>query len=189
MADEVAAQTYAANDLSRAFLQPGIADAVKHGCDIVNPIFAKLPVYLQNIGFKEPDSYVMGPHSFTYGRPLWEHLEAEPRRSKIFDKVMMAFKQNRENFVDIFPWAKETQLQLPEDEVFFVDVAGGIGHRAKDLKTRYPSLPGRVILQDLPHVLPSSTLEPEVLAGLQGCGIELMPHDIFTPQVVIGLLP
>ncbi|KAL8821168.1 MAG: hypothetical protein Q9191_007364 [Dirinaria sp. TL-2023a] len=111
MVDEVDVDTYAANDLTRALLKPGIGDANTHGCDNVNPIFTKLPDYLNQTSWVNPDTYTMGPHVFTWGKPLYKRLQSEPSKSALFNKIMSGFKQNRENWVDIFPF-EEKQKEL-----------------------------------------------------------------------------
>ena len=59
----------------------------------------------------------------------------------------------------------------------FVDVGGGVGHQCLALVTRFPSLKGRVILQDLPAVLARA-------APLKG--VDFMAHDFWTEQPVQG---
>lgn len=140
---------------------------------------------MSNTSFQEPDSYILGPHTFAFGRPLWKRLELEPRRSKVFDQFMMAFKKNRDNWVDIFPFNPEAEKLAP-DQVLIVDVAGGIGHRVKDFKNKYPQASGRALLQDLAHVIPSIDSNPEVRAGLKGCGVEVMEYNYSKIQPIHG---
>ena len=61
--------------------------------------------------------------------------------------------------------------------VFLVDVAGNKGHDISSLRTRFPDLPGRLVLQDLPQTF--EDLPPLV-------DIEVMPHDMFTEQPIKG---
>lgn len=97
----------------------------------------------------------------------------------------MAFKKNRDNWVDIFPFNPEAE-KLGPDQVLIVDVAGGIGHRVKDFKNKYPQASGRALLQDLAHVIPSMDSNPEVLAGLTGCGVEVMEYNYSKIQPIHG---
>ena len=60
-----------------------------------------------------------------------------------------------------------------------VDIGGGVGHQCKDLKARYPSLPGEVVVQDLQC---AKDLE------LAGNGIRGMAYDFFEAQPVRGEL-
>jgi hypothetical protein len=105
----------------------------------------------------------------------------------MFDKMMMAFKKNRESFVDIFPFqqrAAEAGSALGADQVLIIDIAGGIGHRLKEFRAKHSNIPGRALLQDLPHVLPTEKSNPVVHAGLVQHDIEMMAHDIFTTQPI-----
>lgn len=64
------------------------------------------------------------------------------------------------------------------DEVFLVDVGGNKGHDLEEFKTKWPEVPGRLILQDQPHVLAEiKSLNP---------AIEVTPHDFFKEQPVKG---
>ncbi|PQE03140.1 O-methyl transferase B protein [Rutstroemia sp. NJR-2017a BBW] len=56
-------------------------------------------------------------------------------------------------------------------------MGGSIGHQCANLKAKYPSLPGRVILQDLPHT---------IATALPTTGVENIAHDIFEPQPIKG---
>ena len=60
-----------------------------------------------------------------------------------------------------------------------VDIAGGIGGELGAFAARYPSAPGKLILQDLPETIANS--KPTLSSA-----ITPMAHDIFTPQPVIG---
>jgi hypothetical protein len=66
---------------------------------------------------------------------------------------------------------------LDPDSVTLVDIGGGRGQFIEALTDANPTLPGRLILQDLPAVIDS--LEKSSL------GFEAMVHDFFTPQPVI----
>lgn len=63
------------------------------------------------------------------------------------------------------------------DSVLYVNIGGGIGHQCKQLKDKYPDLPGRVILQDLPHSIANALDTP---------GVENMGHNFFEPQPIHG---
>lgn len=59
----------------------------------------------------------------------------------------------------------------------YVNIGGGIGHQCAQFRERYPDVPGRVVLQDLPH---------SIAAALPTPGVENMAHDFFEPQPVEG---
>lgn len=66
-----------------------------------------------------------------------------------------------------------------KDAVLLVDVGGGLGQVVEKFRQRYPSLPGRLILQERPVVI-------QKVLGKIHRDIEPMEHDYFTPQPVIG---
>jgi hypothetical protein len=63
-------------------------------------------------------------------------------------------------------------------EILIVDIGGGEGAYLHAFNHKFPDIPGRRILQDLPHVLDTVTDIPEKT--------ELMAHDFFTAQPVKG---
>lgn len=68
---------------------------------------------------------------------------------------------------------------ISNDDVLLVDMGGSIGKHLAEFKSKWPDLPGRLILQD----------SPDVVASAEGLheAIEVMPHDLFTPQPVQGM--
>ena len=59
----------------------------------------------------------------------------------------------------------------------YVDMGGGMGHQCAQFKERFPNVPGRVILQDLPQSIENALPRP---------GVEKMVHNFFEPQPVKG---
>jgi len=82
-------------------------------------------------------------------------------------------------WLSVYPIQQETKGWNPEAPVF-VDIGGGIGHQCAGLKAKYPELPGRVILQDLPNCLKDALTTP---------GVENMVHDITHPEPIKGKSP
>jgi hypothetical protein len=65
------------------------------------------------------------------------------------------------------------------EEVFIVDVGGNKGHDLEEFKSKWPNSPGRLILQDQPHVLKEITTLNRA--------VEPMVHDFYTPQPIKGM--
>lgn len=63
------------------------------------------------------------------------------------------------------------------DAAFLVDVGGGKGHDLESLKSKFPTLPGRLIPQDVPEIINLTNLSQ---------GLEATIHDFNTPQPVQG---
>jgi demethylsterigmatocystin 6-O-methyltransferase len=63
------------------------------------------------------------------------------------------------------------------DRVLFVDVGGGMGHQCLRLRERFPNLPGRVIVQDMPITI-------ERISKPMPHGVEAMAHSFDDPQPI-----
>lgn len=100
---------------------------------------------------------------------------------QIFNSYMAAYRAGKTSWLD--PGFYPVQERLADEwnpdhsDVLLVDVGGGLGHDLRDLRERYPALPGNLVLQDRAEVL--SQLSPTE-------HFEAMSHDFFTPQPVKG---
>jgi demethylsterigmatocystin 6-O-methyltransferase len=63
------------------------------------------------------------------------------------------------------------------DKAIFVDIGAGLGQACIQFKEKYPNLPGRIVLQELPPFI--QTMNPIDR-------VELMAHNFLTPQPVQG---
>ena len=94
---------------------------------------------------------------------------------------MTVQRRDRANWLDFYPLNQLAYgFSKAEDAVLLVDVGGGRGHEIQEINTRYPALPGRMILQDLQGTIGQVRPEP---------GMEVMAHDFFTPQPIRGEPP
>ena len=64
-----------------------------------------------------------------------------------------------------------------EETILFVDVGGNIGDVCVDVRKKVPNARGRIINQDLPHVVKNTIQFP---------GVEKSAHDFWTPQAIKG---
>ena len=86
--------------------------------------------------------------------------------------------QRVDHWVDSYPVEKEVESFAPSPEKhILVDVGGGFGQQAIAFRNRYPNIPGRIVVQDIPETLAGATPVP---------GIEFAAHDFFQPQPVRG---
>lgn len=107
-----------------------------------------------------------------------------------FNQAMTVVKRHgRCPLVEKYPLVERLRDRLPQtdDEVLIVDVGGGLGYYLQQFREDELSKPrGRLILQDLPHVLPTVEHEPAIYADLEEKHIETMAYDFFTPQPIHG---
>ena len=90
------------------------------------------------------------------------------------------FNDGREDWLDFYA-VKERLIvgaNTSNDDVAMVDIGGGDGCQTKAFRKRFSMLPGRYIVQDLPHVLPKDKV------GIDG--IEFMAHNFMTEQPIKG---
>lgn len=142
-----------------------------------------MPEYFARGGFTCPRDARDGPFQYAFGTEMsfFEFLHSQPQRMETFNTYQTGNRGSRKHWVDWYPINEE--LLSPwtaagRGQPFLVDMGGGKGRDLKRLIASFPELVGRVILQDLPATIAS--------VRLQDCGIETMPHDIFTRQPVRG---
>lgn len=82
------------------------------------------------------------------------------------------------SWLSIYPVHEATQGLTDPQRPLYVNVGGGIGHQCAQFREKYPNIPGRVILQDLPVTVERALPIP---------GVENMAHDFFEPQPIKGM--
>lgn len=152
------------------------------------------PSFFKQLQFRNPtDSReTVFSHAFHTGRDLdyFEWMAANPDEGAIFNSAMGALE-----IFGLMTIGRNLDLKrilhldsegrpstsLDDNGVLIVDVGGGKGHVLKSIVDSHPGLRGRLILQDLPNVLPSK----EELKDYPM--IETMAQDFFTPQPELGM--
>ena len=147
------------------------------------PCYQSLPSYLKDTNYQNPldatNSAFHRAHNTDLSVPEW-FLNHPANHNSVF-QWMTGQRVGQRIWLDVFPFESELFFRLSQPTTpVFVDVGGATGHQCAALVSKFPQLKGRVILQDLPEVLQRAVpIE----------GVELMPHDFWTPQPVKGNLP
>lgn len=143
------------------------------------PCFQKLPQFLVDTKYQNPSDAVNTPfqraHNTDQAPFVW--ILEHPFNFASFVQWMTTQREGQPTWLDVFPVEEMLGHNAGPETPLFVDVGGGIGHQCAALKSRFPSLPGRVILQDLPQTLPQAIPTP---------GVEATAHDFWTPQPIKG---
>ncbi|KAH7303702.1 S-adenosyl-L-methionine-dependent methyltransferase [Rhexocercosporidium sp. MPI-PUGE-AT-0058] len=141
--------------------------------DIIPSIMA-MPRTLKEHHYKTPTKETGTPYKWAHGEELWTWLGSHPDRA--MNMVAGMRSHNAGNVSgDAYPWGVELgKLDLKDEDIAIVDVAGGQGHIMEEIRKRNLELKGRFIVQDLPSTFEAVTGPPE--------GVEFMPHDMFAPQ-------
>ncbi|PWY64783.1 S-adenosyl-L-methionine-dependent methyltransferase [Aspergillus sclerotioniger CBS 115572] len=174
---------YACNNFSHTLAHTKYADSFPVFMDCFYPTIFAIPKFLQQTNYRNPTNnhhspFQLGIHTT---HTFFEALADNPVLSAQFNNHMSIYHKGRTSWMDpgFYP---VDQLQgdcpLGKEDIFLVDVGGGKGHDLNELCTKWPTIPGRLILQDLPAVIAEATdLHPS---------IECMAHDFFTEQPVKG---
>ncbi len=151
--------------------------------EFLTPGWLAIPSFLQENKWQNPtnptDTPIVKAYNRLDGAHVWEILSLSPHLHA-FNTYMATFNEGHRDWTEFYPVLKRLGEGARDDvdAVMMVDVGGGLGHQALNLKRNYPQLPGKFIVQDLPQALPDP--RPE--------GIEYMAHDFTTEQPVKGEL-
>ncbi|KAJ6102110.1 hypothetical protein N7486_004537, partial [Penicillium sp. IBT 16267x] len=109
--------------------------------------------------------------------PLSAAMIHGPYYQQAFNNTTMAmsFRRRGKDWFDVFPVADRLRVPGSADPLL-VDIGGGQGEDLKKFKTRFPTMPGKLFLQDLPAVAQGAQDLP--------AGIEVQSHDFFQVQPV-----
>ena len=103
---------------------------------------------------------------------MWfaEHL----KNAGYFNNYMLHRRKGMATWLDVYLVEDETR-GWKSDAPCFVDISGNMGYLCAELRSRYPKLPGQIILQDLSYSISQALSTP---------GVENMVHNIYQPQPI-----
>ncbi|KAL4917423.1 S-adenosyl-L-methionine-dependent methyltransferase [Aspergillus aurantiobrunneus] len=174
---ETGPQEYTSSAFTDVFVNPDAAGAIAQLFDISGPCTQILPDYLAASGYKEIVSNKECPFqpAFRTEQTMFEWMPQHPKHMKSLGHLMAL--QRPVVWVDHFPVLEQLGDFPRPDKALMVDVGGGYGQQSKALRAKFPDLPGKVIVQDL----------PQTLAGAPPAeGVDFEVHNFFDPQPVHG---
>lgn len=142
------------------------------------PQYQALPAFLKKTGYKNPTDEVNTVFQDAWNTKLhgFEWFADHPENLAYFNEFMASRRQPELSWLTVYPLTEQAKDCDPSRPVY-VNIGGGIGHQCAEFKEKFPNLPGRVILQDMPHSIAKALPTP---------GVENMVHDFFTPQPIKG---
>lgn len=183
--DEAGPDTYVANDTTRCIASPGAQGTIEDTFQIVRVVSA-LPDFLRETNYVNPTDKDKSAWKYAYKteQHFFEYVNSPGRERKLEAFCNhMEFKTVGLKWYEV-PGIVEAAFgdaKVGKHDVLVVDVGGNGGHDLIGFHRAHPSMPGRLILQDLPAIIQS--LDSAALAEQ---GIEVMGHDFFTPQPIHG---
>ncbi|KAJ5586842.1 uncharacterized protein N7459_002607 [Penicillium hispanicum] len=181
--NQIDAQTFKPSTLTMVMADPTMEATTRACFEIGNLCTSKAPEFFRRNNNQFPASAKDTPFQLGFNTDLsyFEWLGQNPELAKDFQQWMTMKQKVTPNWVDWF----DIQQHIIDgfkgefsDNVLLVDIGGGEGHYTRNFKEKFPTAPGRLILQDLPQVISAIESPPP--------GVELTTHDFFTPQPVKG---
>jgi hypothetical protein len=116
------------------------------------------------------------------GASVWDFYNQNLEASAIFDTAMSIQEKFPPEMAPPYPFLENTEaLKNDSDAVTLVDVGGGAGQAIGIIKQKFPNVPGKFILQDLPK-----SIEGLAPGRAKELGFEPMVHNFFEPQPIKG---
>lgn len=146
------------------------------------PSFRGMPDWTKATGYQSPKTEIDGPFQYAWKSkmPFFPWLEAHPPNVTNFAQFMSAYREGKPSWFDsgFYPVTERLfeGFDANYSDVLLIDVGGGRGHDLLGFAARYPSHPGRIMLQD----------QAAVVAAIEVAAPPFEPqvHDFFTPQQV-----
>ncbi|KAJ5102501.1 hypothetical protein N7532_003030 [Penicillium argentinense] len=175
----LATEVYRANEKTVALTQPIGRDGVPCIYDLTVPTLSKLSEYLRVHDYCNPQEYARSPMQWTVGQSQFEWLASHKRQQTLFNSYMASRRQGQPMWFDTYPVERLLGHAMPYgDTPFVVDIGGNQGHDLSRFRQKYPHLPGKLVLQDLPKVVDG--------VSCRDSGIEVMGYSFFDPQPIQG---
>lgn len=169
---------YSANHVTRNLAESVVEAGLSHFFSTAAPQYQALPAYLQENGYKNPidDTKTAFQVAFNTSLGSYAWFASHPTHLAQFNAYMALRREPDITWLSVYPVATEA-ADWSAEKSLYVNIGGGIGHQCAQFKEKYPTLQGRIVLQDLPH---------SVAQALRTPGVENIAHDMFEPQPVLG---
>ncbi|KAF1966704.1 o-methyltransferas-like protein [Bimuria novae-zelandiae CBS 107.79] len=176
---ETAKDEFTANHTTRNLSVSNIQAGLIFCNDILGPSFQAIPSFLAERKYKNPTELLDTPFHKAWKTvdSMYTWLDKRPRETAVFNQFMHAQRSSVKNCFSFLALYEECRDWSSGRGAVFVDVGGGTGQQCKALREKFPDLPGKVVLQDLPTMVAKA----EALEG-----VEAMAYDFFTPQPIKG---
>ncbi|KFY89855.1 hypothetical protein V500_05419 [Pseudogymnoascus sp. VKM F-4518 (FW-2643)] len=183
--DEAGPDTYVANDTTRCIASSGAQGTIEDTFQVVRVVSA-FPDFLRETNYVNPTDKDKSAWKYAYKteQHFFEYVNS-PGRERNLEAFCnhMEFKTVGLKWYEV-PGIMEAAFgdaKVRKQDVLLLDVGGNGGHDLIGFHKEHPSMPGRLILQDLPAIIQSLDS-----AALSQQGIEVIGHDFFTPQPIHG---
>jgi demethylsterigmatocystin 6-O-methyltransferase len=175
---EISKNVFSANRTTRIFANQDVIGAAPHLYKFHSPVAQVLPAYLKEQGYREITGSKKLPFHKVMNTDLepFEWMKQDDEQMKALGHIMVLDSVN--SWASYYPVEQVVGTFEPaEDSALLVDIGGGFGKHSVAFKEKFPGVPGRVVVQDVPSTL---AYAPQVE------GIEFHAHDFFLQQPIRG---
>ncbi|KAH8701259.1 O-methyltransferase-domain-containing protein [Phaeosphaeriaceae sp. PMI808] len=157
-------------------------NSVRNCGKFLDPTFQEIPDFLRSTKYQNPVDSKNTAIQKAFNQEnssMFEIMSDKPAAAQGLGVLLNTWADGHMFLHQMYP-VKESLVESfdrSSSPVFFVDVGGATGQKAITLKESLPSVPGNIIVQDLPVYIKQA---PNV------DGVEFMEHDFFTEQPVKG---
>lgn len=181
LVDQVSKDAFKANHASRNMTAKVAESGLRHYFYTCCPEYFALPDHLKRTGYRNAgdETQTAWHDAFKTDKGPFTWFADKPDNMSYFNDYMAFRREPELGWLSVYPVREQVPESWPADRPLYVNIGGNIGHQCAEFRDKFPAdvLPGRVILQDLPH---------SIAAALATPGVENMVHDFFKPQPVRG---
>ncbi|KAI1133929.1 S-adenosyl-L-methionine-dependent methyltransferase [Hypoxylon sp. FL0543] len=169
---------YVANHVTHNLSDRAVEAGISHYFSTAAPPAQSLPSFVEQTGYRNPvtETHTAFKLAFHTDLNAYAWLGQNPAQLNHFNTYMALRRKPDSTWLSVYPVAAEAS-GWPSEKPLYVNIGGGVGHQCAQFREKYPNLPGRVVLQDLPH---------SVAQALPTPGVENMAHNMLEPQPVVG---
>jgi hypothetical protein len=140
--------------------------------------YAAIPTFLAKTNYRNVEDHKDGPfqEGFKTKESLFEWYQHQQDNLEYFMRWLPKHR-GRKTWVDTALVQEIVSKQELDGTVLFVDIGGNVGNICVKLREKVPELRGRVVNQDLPHVVVNTIEHP---------GVEQSAHDFWIAQPIKG---
>ncbi|KAF2789979.1 S-adenosyl-L-methionine-dependent methyltransferase [Melanomma pulvis-pyrius CBS 109.77] len=177
---QVSGNQFAASHVTKNLTERVAEAGVNHYFSTVTPQYSAFPGFLKKNGYRNPTDEVHTVFQDAWNTELhgFDWFTQHPENLAYFNDFMASRREPELSWLTVYPVAEQvSSADCGPERAVYVNVGGGIGHQCAEFKQKFPEMPGRVILQDMPH---------SIANALPTAGVENIVHDFFQPQPIKG---
>ncbi|ELR06953.1 hypothetical protein VC83_08079 [Pseudogymnoascus destructans] len=136
---ETGKDTFTSNNITEAVALPRLAGALYNYFYTTYPVWSVLPNFLKEHKYQdvEENTDTALQKAFNTELPFFTWMLTQPKTLAHFNQYMSVHHTGKHSWLEVYPLEEKIEGLKPE-QVFFVDVGGGIGTQSIALRKKHP---------------------------------------------------